>query len=69
MDDAKNEEEKVSLGRRVFLWATQESTPLRNVVEKWITAGSYHGLADRHQVKWHPDFESADVKVSEADDG
>lgn len=69
MDDAKNEEEKVSLGRRVFLWATQESTPLRNVVEKWITAGSYHGLADRHQVRWHPDFDSADGKVSEASDG
>lgn len=69
MDDAKNEEERILQGRRVFLWATQESTPLRNVVEKWITAGSYHGLADRHQVKWHPDFDSAEGKLSETSDG
>ncbi|MEY8798738.1 ABC-three component system protein [Leisingera sp. XS_AS12] len=56
MENAASSMEKVMLGRRVFLWATQESTPLRNVVEKWITAGSYHGLADQKKVRWHPEF-------------
>ncbi|MBU2079547.1 MAG: hypothetical protein KJ875_15550 [Alphaproteobacteria bacterium] len=55
--DANDEPSKLKLGRSVFLWATQESTPLRNVVEKWITAGSYHGLADQNKVRWHPEFE------------
>lgn len=32
MENAASSMEKVMLGRRVFLWATQESTPLRNVV-------------------------------------
>ncbi len=64
---AESEEEKVHLGRNIFLWATQESTPLRNVVEKWITAGSYHGLADRNKVRWHPDYNSAGVATPELD--
>jgi len=51
-----SEEEKKLLGRRLCLWASQQSIPLRNVVEAWITAGSYHGLSGRLKVGWHPDY-------------
>lgn len=68
MNDAENESERIQLGRGIFLWATQESTPLRNVVEKWITAGSYHGLADQNKVRWHPDFSGVNAKTPELDD-
>ena len=50
------ETEKKSLGCRLYFWASQHSIPLRNIVEAWITAGSYQGLADRLKVGWHPDF-------------
>ena len=53
-----SEADKKSLGCRLCLWATQQSFPLRNVVETWITAGSYQGLADRLKVGWHPDFKA-----------
>lgn len=53
-----SESDKRSLGCRLCLWAAQQSFPLRNVVEAWITAGSYQGLADRLKVGWHPDFRS-----------
>ena len=50
------ETEKKLLGCRLYFWASQHSIPLRNIVEAWITAGSYQGLADRLKVGWHPDF-------------
>ena len=50
------ETEKTSLGCKLYFWASQQSIPLRNIVEAWITAGSYQGLADRLRVGWHPDF-------------
>ncbi|MDP2496185.1 hypothetical protein Q8W25_19300 [Shimia thalassica] len=65
---AQGEIEKIQLGRSIFLWAIQESTPLRNVVEKWITAGSYHGLADRDKVRWHPDYSGVNADAPELND-
>ena len=47
---------KCEFGRGLCLWACQESIPLRNIVETWITSGSFHGLADILQIGWHPDF-------------
>lgn len=67
LNSPESELDYINLGRSLFLWATQESTPLRNVVEKWITAGSYHGLADEEKVRWHPNFGSLVSKVLEAD--
>lgn len=64
----QSETEKIQIGRKLFFWATQESTPLRNVVEKWITAGSYHGLADQDKVRWHPDFNGNIEKTPEMSD-
>ena len=50
------ETEKKQLGCKLCLWASQQSFPLRNIVEAWITAGTYQGLADRLRIGWHPDY-------------
>ena len=44
------------VGRQIFGWANQLQVDFRNVVEAWITAGSFHGLADRLEVGWHPEY-------------
>jgi hypothetical protein len=61
-DDSKN-----VMGRKVFHWASQQQIEFRNVIETWITAGSFHGLADRVKVGWHPNF--LDHLTVGADDG
>lgn len=61
-DDSKN-----AMGRKVFHWASQQQIEFRNVIETWITAGSFHGLADRVKVGWHPNF--LDHLAVGADDG
>lgn len=48
--------DKKKLGRGICVWATQEQVGFRNVVETWITAGSFHGLADRMHIGWHPEY-------------
>lgn len=60
---AKSEEEKQKLGRSICFWASQQQIGFRNVVETWITAGSFHSLADRLELGWHPNFE--DILVGE----
>lgn len=56
---SKSEEhEKATVGRKVYFWATQEQISFRNVVETWITAGSFHALSDRLEIGWHPDYET-----------
>jgi hypothetical protein len=37
-------------------WASQQEVQFRNVVETWITAGSFHSLSDRLEIGWHPDY-------------
>jgi len=50
-------EQKVALGQTVFKWAEQDANfPLRTVRERFLTHGSYHILANRYDVGWHPDF-------------
>lgn len=56
LDKPECDASEITTGRKLFLWASKESQPLRNVIETWITAGSYHGLADRLEVGWHPKF-------------
>lgn len=53
----QSDEEKRKLGRSLYFWASQQQVGFRNVVETWITAGSFHGLSDRLEIGWHPDFE------------
>lgn len=55
--EPQSEADKLKLGKTLYVWASQESVALRNVVEKWITAGSFHGLADQLRIGWHPDFQ------------
>ena len=50
--------DKKLFGRTLCAWASRDTYPFRNVVEAWITAGSYHSLADRARIGWHPDFET-----------
>ncbi|MER8370230.1 hypothetical protein NKH84_24180 [Mesorhizobium sp. M0902] len=52
-----DDELRAHAGRSVYFWANQHQIGFRNVVETWITAGSYHALADRLDVGWHPDFQ------------
>jgi hypothetical protein len=47
---------KCKIGRDVYFWANQQQVGFRNVVEGWITAGSFQGLSDRMKVGWHPHF-------------
>ena len=43
--------------RDSFKWAEQDANfPLRTVRERFLTHGSYHILANRYDVGWHPDF-------------
>lgn len=51
-----NEDEKRKVGRAVYHWANQQQVGFRNVVESWITAGSFQDLSDRLKVGWHPHF-------------
>ncbi len=52
-----DKQEKEATGRQICLWASQKSIPLRNIVETWITSGSFQGLSDRLKIGWHPDFQ------------
>lgn len=57
--EATSPEYKVALGQRVFTWVEQEASfPLRTVHERFLTHGSYHILANRLAVGWHPDFKA-----------
>jgi hypothetical protein len=47
---------KLTMGRQVFFWASQQQIEFRNVVETWITAGTFHSLADRMKLGWHPNY-------------
>lgn len=47
---------KRDAGRKVFFWASQQQIEFRNVVEIWITAGTFHNLSDKLSVGWHPNF-------------
>lgn len=50
-------EQKVALGQSVFRWVEQDASfPLRTVRDRFLTHGSYHILANRYAVGWHPEF-------------
>lgn len=49
---------KEGSGQKLCLWASKQSIPLRNIVEIWITSGSFHGLSDRLKIGWHPDYQA-----------
>ncbi|MEP2781098.1 MAG: ABC-three component system protein [Pseudoruegeria sp.] len=51
-----DEESATKFGRQMCHWASQQEVQFRNVVETWITAGSYHSLSDRLEIGWHPNY-------------
>ena len=63
-----SDEDNALFGRKLCLWAAQQQVQFRNVVETWITAGSFQGLADRSEIGWHPDYtEMFDPKKGDED--
>lgn len=57
LGEAPAEEEKVRAGRAVFAWAEELQKPIRrDVATQFVTIGSFHMLADRRRVGWHPEF-------------
>ena len=62
----QDEDQKSELGRKMCAWAHTSAYPFRNVVEKWISSGSFHGLSNRVEIGWHPDFKEL---FSEKGDG
>ena len=53
-----SEDEKCKCGRTTLGWAETQQTPLRGASAQFLTSGSYHALADRLRVGWHPDFKN-----------
>jgi hypothetical protein len=58
LPDKAIEDEKVKLAQEIYDWVeAQAQIPIREkCIENFITRGSYHMLADRGAVGWHPDF-------------
>ncbi len=52
------EDARIRAARAIYAWVESEVLiPIRpKVTERFITRGSYHMLADRLRVGWHPDF-------------
>jgi len=49
---------KVSAGQALYKWIeTDADFSLRSVRERFLTHGSYHILANRYVVGWHPDYQ------------
>ena len=58
-DNTKDMEEKdkCKIGKDIFFWANKFSVKIRNVDERWLTAGSFQKLSNQLKVGWHPHFE------------
>jgi hypothetical protein len=53
LDDAG----RIAAGRQVYQWAERDADfPLRSVRQRFLTHGSFHILANRLALGWHPDF-------------
>ena len=66
--DSASDEDKVALGQSIFKWAEQDANfPLRTVRERFLTHGSFHILANRFAVGWHPDFKTDEEKSENGD--
>lgn len=53
----EGDEAKIAAGQKVFFWSMQQSVGFRNVVETWMTSGTFHALSDRSMIGWHPDYQ------------
>jgi hypothetical protein len=60
-------EEKIAAGQSLFRWVETDALfPLRSVNDRFLTHGSYHILANRYAVGWHPEYDE-NPKESEPD--
>lgn len=66
--DQDDELGSTRFGRDMCHWASQQEVQFRNVVETWITAGSFHGLSDRLEIGWHPDYLNLLTTTEEIED-
>lgn len=55
---ARDDDESCNAAGLALLGKLEESAlnPLRDSAERFIRVGTLHGLADVHQIGWHPDF-------------
>lgn len=69
LGESAAESEKVSMARALYKWVEQEADiRIREMCrESFVMQGTYHGLADRLEVGWHPDFEARLAALLESD--
>jgi hypothetical protein len=54
-----NPEDKVRVGDEIYQWVeTEADFPLRTVRERFLCQGSFHMLANRCALGWHPEYAS-----------
>jgi hypothetical protein len=59
LDAGCSETQKIRAGQKVFAWVEQHAEfPLRSIRERFLTHGSFHILANRFAVGWHPDYQN-----------
>ncbi len=57
LQDCQDSAQRVAGGQSIYRWvATKAEFPLRNLNERFLTHGSYHILANRRKIGWHPDY-------------
>lgn len=55
--DGRGDADRIAAGRHVYQWAERDADfPLRSVRQRFLTHGSFHILANRLALGWHPDF-------------
>lgn len=62
-----DEKTKAALGQKLYQWAEQDALlPLRSIAQRFLTHGSFHILANRYAVGWHPEFDRPEDSTSGA---
>lgn len=59
-------ETKKRAGRDLLNWACSHPKPFRNRDELWLSAGSFHMLADGERLGWHPEYTSLLIDKGDA---
>lgn len=55
--DGRDDAGRIAAGRQIYQWAERDADfPLRSVRQRFLTHGSFHILANRLALGWHPDF-------------
>lgn len=55
--EGRDDAAQIAAGNRIYTWAECDADfPLRSVRQRFLTHGSFHILANRLALGWHPDF-------------